>query len=282
MRIHRLFRIAAIGLALSVSAYGEEEKLKPGELVAKHLASIGNAEALSAVRNRVAEGKTQVVFRLGAHGQLNGPTTAVSEGQKVYIGMMFPALDYRSDQLVYDGRNVTVSQLSPGRRSQLGVIVHQNDFLLKEGLLGGAMTTAWALLDVAGRQPKLNYTGLKKAEGKRAHELRYKARKGGGDFQIALYFDPETFRHLQTTYRLVIPEAMASRPEASSGQQRTIVTLQERFSDFAAVDALILPHSYMLILTIEGQSGSSITEWNFHADRILHNQTVDPSAFALK
>ncbi len=282
MRIVYVFWTAAIGITLSVPARGKEEKIKPEELVAKHLASIGPAEALAAVRNRTVTGTARLTFRLGGHGQLNGPASMVSEGRKLYIGMMFPALEYRSDQFTFDGRGVEVSQLAPGRRSQIGMIVYQNDFFLKEGLLGGAMTTAWALLDVAGRQPKINYAGLRKMEGRQLHELRYRARKGAGDFQVALFFEPETYRHLYSTYRLVIPETMASRPEASAGQQRTVVNLREEFSDFAAVDGLILPRSYKLILTIEGQGGSSITEWDLHADRILHSQALEPSAFALR
>jgi hypothetical protein len=101
MKIHQLCCIAAVGLVITISADGKEDKLKPEELVAKHLASIGNAEALSAVRSRAAEGQTQLIFRLGAHGQLNGPATMVSEGQKVYVGMMFPVLDYRWDDTGY-------------------------------------------------------------------------------------------------------------------------------------------------------------------------------------
>ncbi|NWG14189.1 MAG: hypothetical protein HXY20_11710 [Acidobacteria bacterium] len=282
MRITRLLWTAAAGISLSVPALAKEEKMKPEELVAKHVASIGSAAALSAAANRSITGTTQLIFRLGGHGQLKGPTRIVSEGRKIYLGMMFAALDYRSDQFSFDGSKVEVSQLAPGRRSQIGMIVYQNDFFLKEGLLGGAMTTAWALLDVAGRQPKLNYAGLKKMEGRQLHELRYRARKGAGDFQIALYFEPETFRHIYTTYRLVIPESMAARPEASAGQQRTIVSLREGFSDFAPVDGLTLPFSYKLVLTIEGQGGSSITEWDFHADRILHSRELEPGAFAIR
>ncbi len=282
MRIGHMFWTTAVGIALSIPAGGKEERIKPEELVAKHLASIGPAEALAAARNRVVTGTTQLTFRLGGHGQLNGPASLVSEGRKLYIGMMFPALEYSSDQFAFDGRSVAVSQLAPGRRSQIGMIVYQNDFFLKEGLLGGVLTTAWALLDVAGRQPKINYVGLRKLEGRQLHELRYRPRKGAGDFQIALFFEPETYRHLYSTYRLVIPETMASRPEASAGQQRTVVNLREEFSDFANVDALTLPRSCKLILTIEGQRGSSITEWDFRADRVVHSQVLEPSAFALR
>ncbi len=282
MRIGHMFWTVTAVIALSVPVSGKDEKIKPEELVAKHLASIGAADALAGVRNRTITGTAQLIFRLGGHGQLNGPASMVSEGRKVYIGMMFPALAYRSDQFSFDGRSVEVSQLAPGRRSQIGMIVYQNDFILKEGLLGGAMTTAWALLDVVGRRPRLDYRGLKKMEGRQLHELRYRARKGGGDFQIALYFEPETYRHLYSTYRLVIPETMAPRPEASAGQQRTIVNLREEFSDFASFDALTLPQSYKLVLTIEGQGGSSITEWDFRTDRTLHNQALEPNAFALR
>jgi hypothetical protein len=42
--------------------FARGEKIKPEELVAKHLASIGNPEARMAIRNRTILGDSDVVF----------------------------------------------------------------------------------------------------------------------------------------------------------------------------------------------------------------------------
>jgi len=53
-------------------------------------------------------------------------------------------------------------------------------------------------------------------------------------------------------------------------------------SDFTAVDSLTLPHFYKLIMTVEGMSGSLLTEWNLQAEKVSQNQQVDPGTFAVK
>ncbi len=260
----------------------KEEKLKVELLIAKHLASIGTPEALAATRSRSMEGKAQVIFRIGGTGLLNGKGRVVSDGHKYLIGMEFGVVTYPGDIMAFDGENPTVNLIKPGRRSNLGDFVYQHDVLLKEGLLGGAMTTAWPLLDLASRQPKLSYAGLKKFEGQSLHEVKYRAKKGGGDLQISLYFDPGTFRHMATRYRLVVPPAMASNPIDSAGQRETVYTLDEQFGNFGTVDSLTLPHFYKLTMTMEGQNGSYLTEWNLQAEKVSHNQQAEAAAFVAK
>jgi len=257
----------------------KDQKMKPEELVAKHLDSIGTAEARAAVQNRVATGIGQVVFRLPTAGLKQGNADLTSEGKKLRISMIFNTNDYPMEQFFFDGNKVTVSQVQPGVRVYLASFVYQYDVLMKEGLLGGSMSTAWCLLDVAGRQPKLEYTGLKKVNGKQAHELRYRAKKGGGDLTISLHFDPETFRHVHSEYRLVQPANMANSPAASSGQSDTIFHIEETFTDFKTVDSLTLPHSWKLTFSREGMGSTILSEDDLGIAQILHNQTLDPKTF---
>lgn len=258
------------------------EKLKPEQLIARHLASIGTAEALAGAHSRSIEGKAQVIFRVGGTGLLNGKGYVVSDRLKYIIGMEFGVVNYPADVMAYDGENLTVNNIKPGRRSNLGDFVYLHNVLLKEGLLGGTMTTAWPLLDLAARQPKLNYSGLKKIEGQNLHELKYRARKGGGDLQISLYFDPDTFRHVASRYRYTVPATMGASPTESASQTETIYTLVEEFGNFAAVDSLTLPHFYKLTMTMEGKSSSYLTEWNLQAEKVSHNQEVAPGTFVAK
>ncbi len=276
-----LFLGAMILVSFSSDLKAKEEKLKVEQLVAKHLASIGTPEALAAANSRAIAGTAQVVFRLGGAGQLNGKGSIVSEGRKYLIGMDFGVVNYPGDDMAFDGQNLTVNYIKPGRRSNLGDFVYLHDVLLKEGLLGGTMTTAWPLLDLAVRQPKLNYTGLKKIEGRSLHEVRYRAKKGGGDLQIWLYFDPETFQHVESRYRYTIPSTMGASPTESASQKETVYTLDEQFGNFAVVDSLTLPHFYKLTMTIEGQNSSFLTEWNLKGERVAQNQSIDPATFVV-
>ena len=280
--MHVLFLVVTVLGSSATRLNAKEEKLKLEQLIAKHLASIGTPEALAATHSRSMEGKSQVIFRLGGAGLLNGKGSVVSDGHKYLIGMEFGAVNYPGDIMAFDGENLTVNLIKPGRRSNLGDFIYQHDVLLREGLLGGAMSTAWPLLDLASRQPKLSYTGLKKIEGQSLHELKYRARKGGGDLQISLYFDPGTFRHVASRYRLVVPPAMAANPMDSANQRETVYTLDEQFGNFAAVDSLTLPHFYKLTMTMEGQNASYLTEWNLQAEKALQNPTVEPTTFVVR
>lgn len=137
----------------------------------------------------------------------------------------------------------------------------------------------WALLDVAGRQPKLSYEGTKKIEGKQLHELEYRARKDG-DIRVTLYFDPETFRHVYSSYRAVRPAFMSDMP-SQTPIRNTIYTLSEQFGDFRTVDNLTLPHSWKMSLLIEAHAQSMKTDWSVTAGTLTHNQPIDPTFFAV-
>ncbi len=279
--ISYLFGIALLVLHQS-SLVAKEPKMKPEELVAKHLDSIGTKEARAAVQNRVMTGTGRVIIRLPTMGMKQGPADLISDGRRIRLSMIFNVNDYPSEQLVFDGNKVAVSQIQPGVRVNLPAFAYQYDVLLKEGLIGGTMTDAWCLLDVAGRQPKLDYTGLKKVDGKQLHELRYRAKKGAGDLTIALHFDPETFRHVHSEYRLVQPANMANTPAESSSQHDTIYHIEETFGDFKTVDSVTLPHTWKLTYSREGMGTTILCEDNLAVTQILHNQTLDPKVFAVQ
>jgi hypothetical protein len=281
----RLILLAALLVSITTPAettYGKDPKMKAEELVEKHLASIGKADALAAARTRAMSGTAQVTFRLPTSGLLAGKGNLLSDGKKVRVTMEFGALEYPVEQAAFDGEHITVGQIRPGQRSALGGFLYVHDVLLKDGLLCGSMTTAWALLDVAGRQAKLEYTGLKKIDGRQLHEMKYRSKKGAGDLQVALYFDPESFRHVATISKLVQPASMGRSPMESSGQRDILYQLKEDYSDFKEVDSLTLPHAYKLVYTMEGQNQTILVDYNLAMERVAHNQPIDPKYFAVQ
>jgi len=245
------------------------QKMKPEELIAKHLASIGTPEAIAAVHNRTVKGTATVVFRPGPENKTTGTGVFISEDKKVRLSLLFPALNYPGEEFAFDGNKVSLGYVRPGVRSLFSEFIMANDFLVKEGLLGGTLSTAWALYDVAGRKPRLEYNGIKKRVGKDCHELRYMGRKGGGDARVLMYFDAQTFRHVETEYRVII-----------IGQTEKRYTLTEAFDNFEAVDGLTLPRTYKLNLTID-ETATSMIDWSVTFDQIQQNQQLDAKTFVI-
>ncbi len=275
------FMLAALALSFLPLA-AKEPKLTADVLVAKHLASIGTPQAIAEIHSRAVGGAAQVVFRLPNPGQTTGKGVLLSDGKKVAINMAFAAIDFPEEHFAFDGNQVTAGFVRTGQRSLLGSFVYRFDVLLKEGLLGGTMTTAWALLDVPGRQPKLDYTGLKKFEGRQLHELKYRAKKWSGDLTVSLYFDPETFRHLYTKIRMSQPIDLGKQPGEAAIARELVHTLVESYDDFRVEGSLTIPHSYKLVETLEGQDASVIREYRITADQVADNQTLDAKLFSVQ
>ncbi len=122
------------------------------------------------------------------------------------------------------------------------------------------------------------------------HEVSYRAKKDAGDLQVALYFDPETFRHVYSQYRLVVRARVGQRSRPSvadpgvanpSELMDTFYKVEEWYGDFRTVDALNLPHSYRLRFEREGPA-SFLCEYGIALDQVLHNQAMDPKAFVIQ
>src|SRR4030095_14709641 len=79
------FLAATIALMPPISR-AREEKLKPEELVTKHLDSIAPAEKRKALKSRSTMGSVQVSFRVGGSGTLNGQGNIISQGNSVRAG----------------------------------------------------------------------------------------------------------------------------------------------------------------------------------------------------
>jgi hypothetical protein len=273
--------IFGLALAPGFDAVSADEKMKPEELVAKHLASIGSADARAKVTSRTASGAATLIFRVGGAANLTGNTMLVSSGAKFRFGMQFPNPDYTGEDMAFDGNKAAAALLPQGRRSALSLFVTQQPMPLKEGLVGGLLSTAWPLLRIEESQPKLEYRGLKKIDGRQLHELGYRPRKGSTDLKTLLYFEPETFRHVRTRYQFEIAATIATR-EAPNSNPEAYFTVTEDFDDFRSVDGLMLPHKYRLQYSSEGRSGTSIQDWTVTFDRITHNAKFGDQLFTIR
>src|SRR5437867_12728402 len=152
------FSLTAVTLALlglPRPLRSKDPKLKPEELVARHLQSLGSAEALAKVQSRALNATVVTTTQFGRAGALPGKASIFSKGPQTRVGIVIDAPDYPGEQFAFDGAKVTAASLLPGVRSPLGAFVYQNGVLMREGLIGGVLTTAWPLLNLETRRPLL-------------------------------------------------------------------------------------------------------------------------------
>lgn len=278
-----MLAVAVLALSGPVSVAGPADKdLTVEELVARHLASIGAPEARAAISSRALNGTAQVIFRVGNHGQMDGGFSFISEGRKVRLGMHFKAADYNGEQLAFDGKHSSTGFLPDRVRSTLESVFYQYDFPIKEGLLGGVDSLAWPLLDLKDRRPRLEYTGLTDIGGRRLHEVKYEGRKGNQGYIVMLYFDPETFRHVRTIYKLRIGHLIGHDDLTSARQEPSYCDIEESFDDFKTVDGITLPHTYSLRFNLSRKDLSMLNEWIMKVNQVFHNRKLDPRYFMIK
>ncbi len=258
-----------------------KDKLKPEQLIALHLDSIGSKEVRDSVETLMAAGEAAAIPRRGGSGRVDGMGRMISsaESGQFVIAMDFEQSSYPHERIGFDGKEAFVAQTRPGVRSPLGQILHPQDRPITEGLLGGVLSTHWALLHVEELNPKLKYKGLKKVDDEKCHVLEYKPRKSS-DFKIRLFFEQETFRHLRTEYKMMLSAGMVRLGPGSSPGQEKRITLVELFSEFGDEGGLTLPHSYKIELTME-QNTTLVIDWVMSFQEFQFNQPVDSSVFAI-
>jgi hypothetical protein len=271
-------------LGLFSRLFGQEHRpLTAEDVVARHLDAIAPANVRASSKSRAVQGTAVYRILVGGSGSVEGKSGMVSEDHKLRFMVKFQRSDYRGEQFIFnDGKFEIAFANDDQTRSPFADFVRTHEAILREGLFGGVLSMNWALLDVPGRKPKLTYEGLKKIEGQQLHEMRYQPRKSS-DLEIQLYFDPETFRHVRTVYRLSIGSNVGQDITQSAKQRPERIRLEERFSNFKDVDGQRLPEHWNIQFTRELPSGSTtVTEWDLSEGQIDNNIGLDPKNFEAK
>lgn len=275
----RIWRSAVLVLAAGLAPGGAVEKIKPEELIAKHLESLGTPEARARYGTAIANGTVTMGGVVGAGvGELTGKLTILSDGGKLRVGMEFPSQAFPGDHYAFDGKEVTVSTIRAGTRSMVGAFLYQNPYLVSEGLLSGTLTTNWALLHVDQRKPRLSYVGVKKVKDARLHALKYRPRKGADDVEITMYFHPETFRHLRTEFRYEARNEISSDSARSARQSDNVLVVSEDFEKFETVEGLNLPTICRIEANLSG-ARTMVYRWLLVLNEFFLNKPLDPAYF---
>jgi hypothetical protein len=292
--------VLCLSLSVSWTGYGfAEDQVTAEQVVAAHFKSIGSPEALAATKTLAFVGTTSVEFIQGATGSMSGTSMCVSEGNKLAIVLKYGDINYPGEYFAYDGKEVTVGYISPGQKSPLADFLFRHNGIVKEGLLGGVFSDGWPLLNLQQKQADLSYRETT-IDGRRLHEIEYRPKQSLRDMKVRLYFDPETYRHVRTEYRVRVRDDMSAAPGGdqtrigkfqtqtgdtegfrtlNQGLPESIYVLVEKFDDFKKVGAMTLPHSYTMDYSVEGQGHSFIGKWTMKAVQWAFNRTYDERIF---
>jgi len=268
----------------SISLFAADTPLTADQIIARHLDALGPAAARAAIKDRVVQGTASYRILVGGGGSVSGTEGLVSEGNKVRLLLRFAAGDYKGENVAYNGNSAAVGFSNANQsRSPFSQFLVSQDVIVRDGLLGGALSTAWPFLKLDGSKPRLVLDGMAKVDKRPVYRLRYQP-GNSQDIQIMLYFDEETFRHLKSEYIAFVGTGMSSGGVTMSSKlQPERVTLEEDFSDFQTFDGLTLPTNWKIHFTRERQSGSTtVSEWELKSSKILHNVGLDPRNFEVK
>jgi hypothetical protein len=273
----------ALALSLVFGLAGRAKAANPvsntNELVAQHLDSIASADVRAGLKSRTVQGPVHFNYVEGGTGTLDGKAVLVSDGDKLQLIMKLAGTDYYGEQFIFDGQKHSVARSTSRQdRSALGDFVFVHDVVMREGLLGGALSTAWPLFNLEERKADLHFDGVKKLEGEQLYRLSYRPHKSS-DVEIQLYFDPETCRHVETVYSLTIENTRISM-RAANQEQQTHLQLREKFSDFKTVDGVTLPAHYEIQFSRELQNGrTAVMRWDMTGLEVKNNAPIDARNF---
>lgn len=257
-----------------------DEKMKPEEVIAKHLESIGSKEKRDATKDKVVSAEVLYTVTAPRNVAANGKAVFASAGNKSLFGMSLNLPNYASEQIVYNGKSVKVTDAIPGTRSVLGEFMRSYDEIVSGGLFNGILGSDWALLNLSDKTAKLSYKGIKKINGVEAHGIEFIPKKRA-DVEITMYFDATNFHHIRTEYTKLISAQQGPSIDASAGQSAHRYRLAEDFSDFKNTSGLTIPTKYTLQFTHYGSALITDAKWEFKVNNVSYNQNLEDKTFEI-
>lgn len=234
---------------------------------------------------RVLSGNATLSSKIAAGGTtsfiIEGPAQFASTGKSVIFAADFGNATYPYEKVAFNGADISYG-LPSGKTTLLGAYVRAQNSVLKDGLFGGVLSTAWPLLDIkSSSKIKLETAGTAKVEGITCYKVKYSSSRTG-EMRVTLYFEAKTLRHIRTEYQYTIEPRIGTSPTDTQSSSRVErYTLVEDFSNFAEAGALTLPMTYKITITTERQAtaGTNVREWITKFDKVFYDQKLGPEIF---
>jgi len=278
MRRIALFTLCIFTSMVSTAKIAAQD-LKPEEIIAKHIETIGKKEIRDQVKTLFAVGLSsfESQFPIVKGG---GKAIIVSDPNNLFFAMSLNSKDYPYEKIGFFRDKVSLPFITSGDRSLLGTFLNEHQAVLSQGLFTGQMSLRWPFLDSAKNKLKMKSAGLKKIDGKKMYVVDYlMPGVGSDDFSVKLFFDGDTFSHVRSeyrrTYRAGTPQFGRQNQTANS---EIIVT--EYFSDFKIVDGLTLPYTYSVQFSSNSNTSSYKTTWGIKIAQYYVNQKLAPDFFS--
>jgi len=272
--MYKTLIVSALILVFGAAVFSQTPKslpdLKPDEIIARHLASIGSPEAISAVKSRVFVGQARLTSRIGYIGQLTGQAQFASAGNNLLLAAIFNSNEYPYEKAAFNGKDVSVGRPN-GNLTPFGDFLKANKGIIREGLFGGVLSTAWPLLSKEGKL-KFTSAGIAEIGGRSFYKLKVTGGSLGGT-KVVMFFDGENFRHAATEYTQTISVGISKgnkpAPEsddfgtntgtAMANTKETYMTFTERFSNYAKSGDTVIPLTYVIDYTYQDKNGVTTT-----------------------
>ena len=277
MKIIRALALLTIALVIVISSANADD-LKPAEILAKHLDSIGPKEKRDNIKTLIARGDS-LFEQTNPAIKGTGRSIVVSDAENLFFVITLNSREYPYEKIGFFHNDVSIPLVAAGQRGLLGNFLANHSKLLSDGLFGGDLSLTWLSLATKPRG-KFTGSGLKKIDGKNMYVLDYNVSGGGSsEFTIKLFFEADTFHHVRSEYRYTVEPrfvVMGQQNQQAAGK----VGLTESFSDFRDVDGLTLPFSYRVEYESNGtSSGPYKTRWGIDVLQWSINQQLAPDFF---
>jgi hypothetical protein len=234
---------------------GEMTDLDLSRILEMHLASIGTFDSINGIKSRAAEGTCILKTNLLSGGllRLNSVAALLSNEEIFSVLSEFNHSLYPFEGFIFDGEVIRVAAISPGESSTLGSFFTLHPVILESNLPGGILSTSWPFLDPRKVKSKVKKTKSTELDGQKKVSLDYSS--GNPRISLQIFFDPITFRHDATRYRVFYPNGDFS-------------VLTEKFCDFQDFDSLHLPTKW--ILNLKHSKSFKEFQWELYFNRIRH------------
>lgn len=248
------------------------------EVLEGHRKAIGIADDRRKMFNLTAVGEVGFVKSTQTTAPSLGKGVFASEADKLLLAINFPGAVYQTEKIVFDGKDHFVAFSQPGLRSILGDYLFRYSTIIKYGLLTGALSKNWALLNADQSRARISLDGTKKINGQDAYVINYEPKKGS-DVRIKIYIDKATFRHVRTEYLRRNSAGASNNPNTSSQLTETEENMTEEYGDFKTEYGVTLPTTYKIRLYVERNRANYENTYTFKFQQFFYNSKLDEKTF---
>jgi hypothetical protein len=246
-------------------------------VLSKHRAAIGSPAKLQTIKTLFAAGMSEFESRMPiVRG--GGKAVVISDSDNLYFLMSLNSKEYPFEKIGMFGDKVSLPFVTAGNRSNLGVFLTEHSRILSDSLFCGIMSHRWITNVAANTKLKLKSSGQKKIDKRQTHVIEVLMGASTGEFKVQLYFDAETFYHVRSEYKRVVPSGQAEfGRQNDTAEARIDVT--EEFSDFNDVDGLNLPYNYKVTLVSNSGTQTFGNSWGIKVVDYYPNQKLTDDFF---